>query len=101
MANTRRFLLEWLSFLHRYIPVGLLERTWVGIHERPPTYVGRNDLETLFASTQASDWVKITTMLLGPTEKDFVFRAKHKSNAYATEGAAEKADLYGGDNMQG
>jgi tRNA-dihydrouridine synthase 3 len=101
VANTRRFLLEWLSFLHRYIPVGLLERTRVGIHERPPTYVGRNDLETLFASTQASDWVKITTMLLGPTEKDFVFRAKHKSNAYATEGAAEKADLYGGDNMQG
>ena len=92
VSNTRRFLLEWLSFLHRYVPVGVLERVPVGIHERPPTYVGRNDLETLFASTQASDWVKITTMLLGPPPSDFHFRPKHKSNAYATEGAAEKAE---------
>ena len=94
VANTRRFLLEWLSFLHRYVPVGLLERVPVGIHERPPSYVGRNDLETLMASTQASDWVKITTMLLGPPPEDFHFKPKHKSNAYASasEGAAAHAD---------
>jgi tRNA-dihydrouridine synthase 3 len=80
VANTRRFLLEWLSFLHRYVPVGLLERVPVGIHERPPSYVGRNDLETLMASTQAPD--------------DFHFKPKHKSNAYAaaSEGAAAHAD---------
>lgn len=94
VANTRRFLLEWLSFLHRYVPVGLLERAHVGIHERPPSYVGRNDLETLMASTQAADWVKITSMLLGPPPEDFHFKPKHKSNAYAaaSEGAAAHAD---------
>jgi len=94
VANTRRFLLEWLSFLHRYVPVGLLERVPVGIHERPPSYVGRNDLETLMASTQATDWVKITSMLLGPPPDDFHFKPKHKSNAYAaaSEGAAAHAD---------
>ena len=101
VANTRRFLLEWLSFLHRYVPVGLLERVPVGIHERPPSYVGRNDLETLMASTQASDWVKITSMLLGPPPEDFHFKPKHKSNAYASasEGAAAHADW--GPDTQG
>ena len=82
VANTRRFLLEWLSFLHRYVPVGLLERMPVGIHQRPPNYVGRSDLETLLSSPNSEDWVKITTMLLGPTPDNFSFQPKHKSNAY-------------------
>ena len=34
--TTRRFLLEWLSFLHRYIPVGLLERIPQVLNHRPP-----------------------------------------------------------------
>jgi hypothetical protein len=42
--KTRRFLLEWISFLYRYIPVGLLERLPHRLNERPPYFFGRNDL---------------------------------------------------------
>ena len=41
VETTRRFLLEWLSFLHRYVPVGLLERLPQAMAWRPPAYVGR------------------------------------------------------------
>lgn len=82
VEKTRRFLLEWLSFLYRYIPVGLLERVPQHINERPPAYFGRNDLETLMASPSCSDWVKISEMLLGPVPESFVFLPKHKANAY-------------------
>lgn len=91
VATTRRFLLEWLSFLHRsvfsihwpsciwkggssnpqcrvppcrYIPVGLLERLPQKINEKPPYYFGRNDLETLMASSNCDDWVKIRWEIL-------------------------------------
>lgn len=36
LENVRRFLLEWLSFTHRYIPLGLLDRPPQRINERPP-----------------------------------------------------------------
>ncbi len=49
----RRFLLEWMSFLHRYVPVGLLEVTPQRLNQRPPLFVGRSDLETLLASDNA------------------------------------------------
>jgi tRNA-dihydrouridine synthase 3 len=81
--NTRRYLLEWLSFLHRYVPVGLLEVLPQQINHRPPPFMcGRNDLETLFMSDEASDWIKITEMLLGPVEEGFLFAPKHKSKGY-------------------
>ena len=57
--RTRRFLLEWLSFTCRYVPVGLLERTPQRMNERPPAFVGRDDLETLMGSQHAEDWVKL------------------------------------------
>ncbi|KAG8181848.1 hypothetical protein JTE90_003995 [Oedothorax gibbosus] len=82
VEKTRRFLLEWLSFLYRYIPVGLLERPPQHINERPPAYFGRNELETLMASPSCSDWVKISEMLLGPVPEQFHFLPKHKANAY-------------------
>ena len=37
--NTRRFLLEWISFLHRYVPVGLLEVVPQQMNQRPPTHM--------------------------------------------------------------
>lgn len=57
---TRRFLLEWLSFTHRYIPIGLLEYLPPSLQERPPAYRGRNELENLLASDNYKDWIKIT-----------------------------------------
>lgn len=82
IATTRRYLLEWLSFLHRYIPIGLMERYPQQINERPPRYFGRNDLETLMASGNVQDWVKISNLIMPPPTDDFTFVPKHKSNSY-------------------
>ncbi|KAK7310590.1 hypothetical protein RJT34_08184 [Clitoria ternatea] len=82
VETTRRFLLEWLSYTCRYIPVGLLEVVPQRINWRPPSYCGRNELETLMASDSAADWVRISEMLLGKVPDGFTFTPKHKSNAY-------------------
>ena len=81
--NTRRFLLEWLSYLCRYVPAGLTMTPQTMI-QKPPVYFGRSDTETLLASTEASDWIKISEMFLGPVREGFSFEAKHKSNSYQT-----------------
>lgn len=59
VETTRHFLLEWLSYTYRYIPVGLLDVIPQRLNWRPPSYFGRNDLETLMASDSAADWVNI------------------------------------------
>lgn len=82
VENTRRFLLEWQSFLHRYVPYGLLERPPQRINQRPQPFRGRDDLETLMASQNSSDWVKLSEMLLGPVPEGFNFVPKHKANSY-------------------
>jgi len=83
VTTTRRFLLEWMSFLYRYVPVGLLERLPQRMNERPPYFRGRDDLETLMGSEDCREWVKLSEMLLGPVEKGFTFIPKHKSSMYA------------------
>ncbi|MCO5578360.1 hypothetical protein L7F22_032201 [Adiantum nelumboides] len=82
VETTRHFLLEWLSYMHRYIPVGLLEIIPQKLNWRPPLYYGRDDLETLLTSDSAVDWVRISEMFLGPPPASFSFTPRHKSNAY-------------------
>ncbi|KAI1811762.1 tRNA-dihydrouridine synthase 3 [Poronia punctata] len=82
LGHTRRFLLEWLSFTCRYIPIGLLEYLPPNIQDRPPKYRCRNDLETLLSSPNYKDWIKITEMFLGPAHPNFSFQPKHKSSSY-------------------
>ena len=84
VSRCRRFLLEWQSFLHRYIPLGLLERIPHQMNERPPRFICRNDLETMLASQDSRDWVKITELAgLPPPPADYKFTPKHRANAYA------------------
>ncbi|ODQ82925.1 hypothetical protein BABINDRAFT_44157 [Babjeviella inositovora NRRL Y-12698] len=82
IKQARRFMCEFLSFFHRYIPVGIMERMPAKLNQRPPMWKGRDDLETLLASTDYRDWIKITEMFLGKVGEDFHFTPKHKSNAY-------------------
>jgi tRNA-dihydrouridine synthase 3 len=83
IENTRRFLLEWLSFAYRYAPVGLLEVLPQKTNQRPPAFVGRSDLETLLSSPDPRDWIYISEMVLGPAPPGFQFTPKHKGTSYA------------------
>ncbi len=74
-----------MSFLCRYVPVGLIEVGVQTMSQRPPHYFGRCDLETLLASTNSKDWIRVSEMLLGPAPEGYSFDAKHKSNSYAPE----------------
>ncbi|KAL8673067.1 MAG: hypothetical protein Q9168_002490 [Polycauliona sp. 1 TL-2023] len=85
VGTTRRFLLEWLSFAYRYVPVGIMEHLPPKLQDRPPAWRGRNDLETLLGSDNYKDWIKISEMFLGPAHNNFRFEPKHKSNSYEIE----------------
>ncbi|ALC40277.1 CG10463, partial [Drosophila busckii] len=82
VESTRRFLLEWQSFLYRYIPEELQQSPPQKINARPQKYRGRDEMETLMGSASANDWVKLSEMLLGPVPEGFSFVPKHKANAY-------------------
>ncbi|KAK4437683.1 tRNA-dihydrouridine(47) synthase [NAD(P)(+)]-like [Sesamum alatum] len=62
-----------LVITFRYIPVGLLDVVPQRINWRPPSYFGRDDLETLMASDSAADWIRISEMLLGKVPSGFTF----------------------------
>lgn len=99
------------------MPIGLLEYLPGKISDRPPAYMGRDELgwyflispegswqliwltpfvriprflglltETLLASPDSRDWVKISEMFLGPAPEGWTFLPKHKSNAYESQG---------------
>jgi tRNA-dihydrouridine synthase 3 len=83
IANTRRFLLEWLSFTYRYVPIGIAECVPSSLQLRPPTaYVGRSDLETQLASDDPLQWIRLTEMFLGKAPEGFTFTPKHRANSY-------------------
>jgi tRNA-dihydrouridine synthase 3 len=79
---TRRYLLEFMSFTHRYIPVGILEYLPPKLNDRPPRWEGRDEMETLLSSNDYKDWIKVSEMFLGPAHVDFDFTPKHRSNSY-------------------
>ncbi|CAI5756618.1 unnamed protein product [Candida verbasci] len=79
---SRRFMCEFISFTHRYIPIGIMERLPPKLNERPPKWIGRNEMETLLGSGDYKDWIKITEMFLGKAGDEFQFIPKHKSNSY-------------------
>ncbi|KAH9988117.1 FMN-linked oxidoreductase [Russula compacta] len=83
--TTRRYLCEALSFQYRYVPIGLLEFLPPRVNDRAPLFRGRDELETLLASGDSRDWVKISEMFLGPAPESWAFTPKHKSNAYGSE----------------
>lgn len=68
------------------MPTGLLEVLPPSIQDRPPRYRGRDELETLMASDNFKDWIKLSEIFLGPAHPDFRFEPKHKSNSYDMEG---------------
>lgn len=64
------------------MPYGLLEQPPQKMNDRPCHYRGRDDLETLMASYNCADWIKLSEMLLGKVPENFNFIPKHKANAF-------------------
>ena len=89
VEKTRRYLLEWMSYTHRYVPIGLLERNVVSkLHLRPMRYIGRSDLETKLASDKLEDWLDLSEICgLGKPDSSFKFVPKHVSNSYTKDSA--------------
>ncbi|BFZ65189.1 tRNA-dihydrouridine synthase 3 [Saitoella coloradoensis] len=88
IATTRRFLCESMSFMHRYIPVSVLEEGWKpSMRERAPRWKARDGVEEMLGSGNCGDWVKLSEMFLGPVGEGWEFVPKHKSNSVEGEEA--------------
>jgi hypothetical protein len=81
---------SWLSYLQRYVPVGLLEVLPQKMSWRPPAYRGRSDLEIMLASENAADWVKISEMLLGQRPQG---SSSHRSTSQALPKMADRGEV--------
>lgn len=84
ISQCKRYFCEFMSFFHRYIPMGICERYPVKLNERPPYWQGRDELETKLGSPNVQDWIKLSEYFLGPVGPDFNFTPKHKSNSYSS-----------------
>jgi len=73
-----QFLENW-SFMYRYVPPGILEEPQ-RINQRVPPYKGRDDLETLFGSSDSKDWVKVSELLFGPVPPGFTYTARYRGH---------------------
>lgn len=93
---TRRYLCEFISFTHRYVPVGILSHLPPKLNDRPPAWKGRDEMETLMGSSDYKDWIKITELFLGKAGEGFEFTPKHKSNSYNTNGSINAEDSING-----
>ncbi|SMN22689.1 similar to Saccharomyces cerevisiae YLR401C DUS3 Dihydrouridine synthase, member of a widespread family of conserved proteins including Smm1p, Dus1p, and Dus4p [Maudiozyma saulgeensis] len=82
IAQCRRYFCDFMSFFHRYVPMGICERFPVKLNERPPNWIGRDSMETLLGSTNSNDWIKLSELFFGPAEDHFIYTPKHKSNSY-------------------
>lgn len=91
ISQCRRYFCEFMSFFHRYIPMGICERYPVKLNERPPYWQGRDELETKLGSVNVQDWIKLSEYFLGPVEPDFNFTPKHKSNSYSSQATTTTA----------
>lgn len=84
VQKTRRFLLEWMSFTCRYVPIGIMDSNYIPqkMNDRPPLFRGRDDRECLLSSYNVDDWIKVSEIYLGKAPDGFRFVPKHKSNSF-------------------
>ncbi|KAH0625937.1 hypothetical protein JD844_034316 [Phrynosoma platyrhinos] len=82
VEKTRYSLLNWLSFLCRYIPVGLLEHLPPKMTDQHPGVLYGDYLENLMSSQMIKDWVKISEMFLGTVPDYYRFTPAHKIDKY-------------------
>ncbi|XP_042335823.1 tRNA-dihydrouridine(47) synthase [NAD(P)(+)]-like isoform X2 [Sceloporus undulatus] len=82
VEKTRHYLLNWLPFLCRYIPVGLLERLPPKMSDQHPGILYGDYLENLMSSEMIKDWVKISEMFLGRVPDNYRFEPAHNVDAY-------------------